>query len=220
MKENSNYGYIDDGNVRIDNGSCCSHSCNSKIQKTINDILKEAPEDMNSFKEVSDEFKKINNNFGNTNETFGNLKDSIEDITKTIDEMKNSCNYFDHHHCDRIFHLLADLKLELNCEYAQRATDFSKLYEKIKKLEVDLKHLELLRVSQLEKTVQNILEAQNDVSDLLKIKKHLKSLNERLTKLEMLSDKMEPGAEEEPNDESNLGSNAAKIEELFKKLES
>lgn len=215
MENDNIYDYFDDGNIRIESNSCCSPSCNSKL----NSILKDAPKEMDSFKEVYDEFKKVNGNFNSSNDKFGNdlgkLQGNIDDITKAIDDMKNSCFHSEHHHFDKVIASLKDLKFELNCEFAKRAHDMLKMEERIKRLEVDLKYLDLLRLTKIEKALKELVENQQIVTNV--VDKNEAKEEEVENVLDGKIDSIYP--EDSVNEQPEPVEEPETIEELFAKLE-
>lgn len=206
MAETNNfYGHIDDGNIRLTHG-CCSHSCGSDLRKKLEGILNGAPESMDSFKEVYDEFGKlhgdIDNVFGDTNSkfdgidsSFERLQQEIEDLMKQIDEMRekeccgDKCHNHHHHKCndqyyENIIGALRDLKFSMNCEFAKRAQEISKLKEGMANLSMELKHLDILRVSKIEKVIKHLID--NDIGqlDIDSLMKKIHKLEHRVEKLE------------------------------------
>lgn len=160
MANNIIYGF-DDGNIRLEHGKCCSHSCvsNSDLQGILD---------------------STNSKFENVGSSFEQIQHDIEHITKELDEMKK-CHHHDHHgghpfDYDKLISLLKDLKFDLNCEYAKRAQEFDKIVNLVKTLETSVKHLDLLRVSKLEKIVQSLVDENKYQFDFETIMKRLNRL--------------------------------------------
>lgn len=160
MALNNRYGDTDDGNIRLENG-CCANSCAS-------------------------------NNSGNMNSSFDKIQQEIASLIEAIDKIKDNCCYKDNncnsnelHDFIKIIGLLKELKFELNCEFAKRAQEINRLEEIIKKIGIDLKHLDVIRVSKLENIIKKITE-NNCISnfDYETVLKHIEHLERRVKYLE------------------------------------
>lgn len=110
------YGHIDDGNIRIEQHNCCSHSCNNSSydDSSIKDSLGKLESENKDFNELLGELIERNNELtgrmnsildnADTNmDSFKEVSDTIKDLQKAIEDIKKNkpnhswgCDYPSH----------------------------------------------------------------------------------------------------------------------------
>ena len=147
---NNYYGYLDDGNLPIDNGKCCSHSCSSNTGC--------------STPEIPDDNEEIFAQLETSNKNINKILNLLFDLTDKIKSC--GCNGVEgnhhHHHGEfslhsNIIETLKNLKLELNNEFAIRSREIFDLKQRLKHLETNVKFLELVKFKKLEEMLNDHL---------------------------------------------------------------